>query len=820
MPKKKPARTARPPAPRKPRVAAGAPQVQSAAIEPPSFPTVSEFLAADVDLPVMQGTARTIVYIHGIANKPPADVLKCQWDHALYEFDLGERSRMAYWVNRETYPIPYPGTCQAGDLTAIPMDGATHGVRAAALTEPLASVVGQIDGRLDPQARASLERLAHEMEVSQLAQEAIPATLKATRGYGTKIVPLPERARRWLTRHITRLLLQDVYEFFFDAERRKAMRASLLDRLSTGGGPFVVIGHSQGSMIAYDVLCGLDPTAFEIPLFITIGSPLGLTEVQDQLKRLTGQRGGLAVPRCVKCWVNVSDPLDPVSLDHRLRNDIRSRGSVHVEDFIARNPDSPRDPHSATGYLQMSVVRQAVQRAVSAQLFQRISPFTVARDLVKSMEGGERHDRHPVLIELFEARPGRDRDAGMSLAVQRERVVEWIRSEIQAPDPALTDEVIKLDVLSKYVAVELTQAEVERLAARLRQGTIHHVYRNARKRALLDESLAAVQALPAHRGYDAQGQNITWAVLDTGIDPDHAHFKQHANVQRVFDCTQLGSPVLRTPANPKVGFDGNGHGTHVAGIIAGEYQPPGAAAICGVAPRAQLWIYKVLKDNGQGSDAFIIKALDHIAETNRAAGSLVIHGVNLSLGGPFDVTSFGCGHTPLCKELHELWRQGVLVVLAAGNEGYLEIEGTEGEVPLNLDLSIGDPANLEEAIAVGSVHRSKPHHYGVSFFSSRGPTADGRPKPDVVAPGERILSARAGGKGTKLDDLYVRLSGTSMAAPHVSGVLAAFLSARTEFIGDPDGVKERLVANCTDLGRDRMHQGAGLPNLVKMLLNT
>ena len=70
----------------------------------------------------MGGTARTIVYVHGIANKPPANILKCQWDHALYEFDLGERSRLAYWVNRDTYPIPYPGTCQSGDVTVIPDD--------------------------------------------------------------------------------------------------------------------------------------------------------------------------------------------------------------------------------------------------------------------------------------------------------------------------------------------------------------------------------------------------------------------------------------------------------------------------------------------------------------------------------------------------------------------------------------------------------------------------------------------------------------------------------------------------------------------------
>jgi subtilisin family serine protease len=118
------------------------------------------------------------------------------------------------------------------------------------------------------------------------------------------------------------------------------------------------------------------------------------------------------------------------------------------------------------------------------------------------------------------------------------------------------------------------------------------------------------------------------------------------------------------------------------------------------------------------------------------------------------------------------------------------------------------------------VHPTLPHRYGTSYFSSRGPTADGRLKPDVVAPGERILSCRSQSPDQTPNGLYVRLSGTSMAAPHVSGLLAAFLSVRTEFIGFPDKVKHILVENCTDLKRDRYHQGAGLPNLSKMLLNT
>jgi len=82
------------------------------------------------------------------------------------------------------------------------------------------------------------------------------------------------------------------------------------------------------------------------------------------------------------------------------------------------------------------------------------------------------------------------------------------------------------------------------------------------------------------------------------------------------------------------------------------------------------------------------------------------------------------------------------VVLAAGNAGYVVLRSGGGLVQANPDLSIGHPANLEEATAVGSVHKTNPFTYGMSFFSSRGPTADGRAKPDVVAPGEPIVLAR------------------------------------------------------------------------------
>jgi subtilisin family serine protease len=179
---------------------------------------------------------------------------------------------------------------------------------------------------------------------------------------------------------------------------------------------------------------------------------------------------------------------------------------------------------------------------------------------------------------------------------------------------------------------------------------------------------------------------------------------------------------------------------------------------------------------------------------------------------------YGCGFSPLCAELRRLWRSGVLVVVSSGNEGTIEVNTPDGECELNSVMSIGDPANLEECIAVGSVHAEKPHLYGISSFSSRGPTADGRTKPDVVAPGERISSCNSAFRADRPQSLYREESGTSMAAPHVSGLPAAFLSVRREFRGRPDEVKRVLLETCTDLARDRYHQGRGMPNLMQMLL--
>jgi serine protease AprX len=256
-------------------------------------------------------------------------------------------------------------------------------------------------------------------------------------------------------------------------------------------------------------------------------------------------------------------------------------------------------------------------------------------------------------------------------------------------------------------------------------------------------------------------------------------------------------------------------------------QPIPIDSISGMAPRAGLVSLKVLNAKGQGNVSNIIAALTWIQEINGYGRRIRIHGVNLSVGYPFDPEWFACGQSQLCVEVDRLVRSGVVVVVAAGNTGYGTVATDAlGARKGGLPFTINDPGNADLAITVGATHREMPHIYGVSYFSGKGPTGDGRLKPDVVAPGEKIISC---GVGQLLEDQkaklpagsdkpnYIEYTGTSMAAPHVSGCVAAFLSVKREFIGRPERVKEVLMATATDLGRDRTFQGAGLVDLMRAI---
>lgn len=259
------------------------------------------------------------------------------------------------------------------------------------------------------------------------------------------------------------------------------------------------------------------------------------------------------------------------------------------------------------------------------------------------------------------------------------------------------------------------------------------------------------------------------------------------------------------------------HGTHVGGIIGADWRlsdptpPPEDNEMKGVCPDIKLYDLRVLDDEGRGDEFSVIAAMQFVRHLNAHKDLMMIQGVNLSLSIRHDVANYACGSTPVCEEANRLVGAGIIVVTAAGNNGYLYFLTANG-IPEEgyRSISITDPGNTESVITVGATHRDSAHLFGVSYFSSRGPTGDGRIKPDLVAPGEKIES-------TTPNNNKLRMDGTSQAAPHVSGAAALLLARYPELIGRPTRIKEILCKTATDLGRERYFQGAGMVDALRAL---
>jgi hypothetical protein len=274
--------------------------------------------------------------------------------------------------------------------------------------------------------------------------------------------------------------------------------------------------------------------------------------------------------------------------------------------------------------------------------------------------------------------------------------------------------------------------------------------------------------------------------------------------------------LLRVPHTAAAYLPPDGeHGTHVAGILAGDWRTsdtprsPDNTDLRGVCPDLRLFDLRVM-DGGEGSEFAVLAALQYVRWLNANKDEPVIHGVNISLSLLHDVSNFACGRTPVCDECERLVASGVVVVAAAGNEGHAQFVTSRGAKEGYRSISITDPGNADAVITVGATHRFKPHTYGVSFFSSRGPTGDGRSKPDLVAPGEKIRSAIPNARAKTLD-------GTSMAAPHVSGAAALLIARHVELMGRPAQIKKILCSTATDLGRERFFQGAGMVDVLRAI---
>ncbi|MFH0345359.1 serine protease Isp [Bacillus vallismortis] len=244
----------------------------------------------------------------------------------------------------------------------------------------------------------------------------------------------------------------------------------------------------------------------------------------------------------------------------------------------------------------------------------------------------------------------------------------------------------------------------------------------------LPEGIKVIKA-PEIWAKGVKGKNVKIAVLDTGCDISHPDLKNQVIGGKNFTDDDGGKEDVIS--------DYNGHGTHVAGTIAANDSNGG---IAGVAPEASLLIVKVLGGaNGSGQYKWIINGINYAVEQKADI-------ISMSLGGPNDVPE-------LEEAVKNAVKNGVLVVCAAGNEG----DGNERTEELSY------PAAYNEVIAVGSVSVARE----LSEFSNANKEID------LVAPGESILSTLPNKK-------YGKLTGTSMAAPHVSGALALIKSYEEE----------------------------------------
>ena len=387
----------------------------------------------------------------------------------------------------------------------------------------------------------------------------------------------------------------------------------------------------------------------------------------------------------------------------------------------------------------------------------------------------------------------------------------------------------------------------------------------------LTKSVSAVKADAARSLFSVNCSEIAWAVVDSGIESNHPAFKDtsgtKSRVKRSFDFSNFRKVLSLNNLKPTIrkrnleellrpenlfrlqkesdpdnllkalaedamsgrsihwelvekfveispDTPSSNHGTHVAGIIGASKQNAEKVAgtsedhADGMCPDIGLYDFRVLAPNLKDTEFAIMGALQYIRYINERNRFIAIHGANLSLSIRHDVRNFACGRTPVCEECERLVESGVVVVAAAGNHGYQNFETKEGIYEGYAAFSITDPGNSDGVITVGATHRYWPHTYGVSFFSSRGPTGDGRLKPDLVAPGERIRAPMPRGTWGDLD-------GTSMAAPHVSGAAAMLMARYSELVGRPRQIKKILCESATDLDRERSFQGHGMLDVLR-----
>ena len=299
--------------------------------------------------------------------------------------------------------------------------------------------------------------------------------------------------------------------------------------------------------------------------------------------------------------------------------------------------------------------------------------------------------------------------------------------------------------------------------------------------AVMDIARSVVGAdLILNTGYT--GKNVTVAIIDTGISP-HADliypksriigFKDFVNNETKF-------------------YDDNGHGTHCAGILAGNgYSSKGKYK--GIATEANILSVKVLDENGNGNTSDILSTVQWIIEKKEIYKTRI---VNISLGA---IAQYKERRDPLVKAANRAIDNNLIVIAAVGNSGPMR----------NTILS---PATSRHVISVGALddgRTAEMNDGNIAEFSSRGPTLDRIRKPDLIAPGVDIMSL-----SNKNLTGYTTLSGTSMSAPMVSGAAALLLNENPNY--NHFDIKRKLIKACTKIKASSYEQGAGILDINRI----
>ncbi|AKG34175.1 S8 family peptidase [Paenibacillus durus] len=336
-----------------------------------------------------------------------------------------------------------------------------------------------------------------------------------------------------------------------------------------------------------------------------------------------------------------------------------------------------------------------------------------------------------------------------------------------------------------------SRISVDCLKRMCRCGAVHKIYLDGIKTTSLSIATPSIGSAAVQREKGLTGKGVNIAVLDTGVFP-------HPDLTRPANRIIAFKDFINRRQRP---YDDNGHGTHVAGDAAGNGWSS-SGKYKGPAPEAGIVGVKVLDRNGSGYDSTIIKGIEWcIAHRKR----LKLRILSLSLGGPIN-SSYK--DDPLCQAVEQAVKAGLTVVIAAGNggPGYGTIES---------------PGNSPSAITIGAVNdrRTLPQADDrIAWFSSRGPARFGGNKPDLVAPGETIISLRS--PRSKLDRefpsqrigrSYFVLSGTSMSTPIVSGTAAQLLQSNPAL--SPSQVKTILKKNTFRLKFNTNTAGRGEINV-------